>query len=134
MDIEKEIIQVLRDSFKTFEGVDTNLPTLQEIQTTALSILSSFPSVEKEHIKIIVVQDKRDLRQITFLPENLYTYLLMCNIVVPYKVVENQTEYEDEDGTAYKLELTALGPITSFKPKLPLENITIDFSIGESNP
>ena len=130
MNIEDEIIQTLRNSLKTFEGVDTNLPTLQEIQTTALSILSDFPSVEKEHIKLTVVQDKKDPRQINFLPENLYTYLLMCNIVVPYSVVENQTEYEDESG-AYRLELTALGPITSFKPKIPLENVVIDFSIGE---
>jgi hypothetical protein len=125
------IIQTLRDSFKTFEGVSTNFPTLQETQYTALSILTSYVPTEKDYVKLTVVQDKKDLCQVNFLPENLYTYLLMCGIVVPYSLVENKTEYEGELGT-YKLELTVLGPIPSFKPKLPLENITIDFKIGET--
>ena len=124
-EIKQDIAKTLKEHLdKQFLGKwITGKPLEEHISFQIVRFLSETKRVRKEDLHFHITEKDRN---ITIIPEDLYTGLLLQGIWVPREVISSRDEWTTDNGTyCFKHGMFCL------KPNFPVNYITIDFKMDK---
>lgn len=119
--VKKTIDKVIKNAISNKKAFILNHKQLESIFIE--NLISKFPNARKDKIGF----ESSNVND-CMIPKNLYTFLLTNNIEVDYDKVKDKNEFENHDGTKYKL-IKGSEEKVIIIPSKPAKFITVDFTL-----